>query len=113
MSNHESERVLGKIDFADYGLYPERPFLFGLQLGFKMQGCGIFDGGKYTVNISDKCQWREDIDRLKAITMSVDKINNILKDAGVNYVSELVGIPVEITIENNTFKDFRILTEVL
>lgn len=40
-------------------------------------------------------------------------VNDILKAAKVNYVSELINKPVEVTIENNTFKNFRILTEVL
>lgn len=31
----------------------------------------------------------------------------------VNYVSELLGKPVEVTLEDGVFKDFRILTEVL
>ena len=40
-------------------------------------------------------------------------INDILKAAKANYVSELINKPVEVIIENNAFKDFRILTEVL
>lgn len=51
--------------------------------------------------------------REESITKSVEEVNQILKDAKVNYVSELVNKPVEVTMENNTFKDFRILTEVL
>ena len=42
-----------------------------------------------------------------------EKVYQILKDAKVNYVSELVNKPVEVTIDKNCFKDFRILTEVL
>ena len=51
--------------------------------------------------------------REESITKSVEEVNQILKDAKVNYVSELVNKQVEVTMENNTFKDFRILTEVL
>lgn len=59
-------------------------------------------------------EWkREDLNREETITESIEKVNQILKDAKVNYVSELLNKPVEVTIENNTFKDFRILTEVL
>ena len=70
------------------------------------------DGGKYTVNISPECKWGE-FSRADAIVKTVEFVNKILKDAKVNYVSELINKPVEVTIENNTFKDFRILTEVL
>lgn len=51
--------------------------------------------------------------REAAIAKSIEEVNRILEDAKVNYVSELINKPVEVTIENNTFKDFRILTEVL
>ena len=105
--------ILGKIDFADYGTIKDYPFLIGLQLGFKLgDGCGIMDGGKYTVNIGKHCRWEES-DRAIAVTASVEKVHQILKDAKVNYISQLVNKPVEVIIEKNTFKDFRILTEVL
>lgn len=106
-------KILGKIDFAEYGTIKDYPFLIGLQLGFKLgDGCGIMDGGKYTVNIDKECRWEES-ERTTAVTVSIENIYQILKDAKVNYVSQLVNKPVEVTIENNTFKDFRILTEVL
>lgn len=70
------------------------------------------DGGKYTVNIDKQCRWEES-ERTTAVTVNIENIYQILKDAKVNYVSQLVNKPVEVTIENNTFKDFRILTEVL
>lgn len=108
-----TEKILGKIDFAEYGTIKDYPFLIGLQLGFKLAGgCGIMDGGKYTVNIRKECRWEES-ERTTAITTSVEKVDQILKDAKVNYVSQLLNKPVEVTIEKNTFKDFRILTEVL
>lgn len=107
-----TEKCLGKIDFAEFGTIRDYPFLIGLQLGFTMNGCGIMDGGKHTVNISPNCKWGER-SRADTIVESVEFVNRILKDAKVNYVSELLNKPVEITIENNRFKDFRILTEVL
>lgn len=106
------EKLLGKIDYAEYGTMKDYPFLIGLQLGFSMNGCGVMDGGKYCINISADCKWK-DQNRENAITKSVEYIRDILKDAKVNYVSELINKPVEVTIENNTFRDFRILTEVL
>ncbi|MBD5128487.1 MAG: hypothetical protein HDT43_00960 [Ruminococcaceae bacterium] len=106
------EKVLGKIDFAEYGTVKDHPFLIGIQLGFSMSGSGVMDGGKYTVNISSACKWNEH-SREGTITSTVEKVAEILKAAKVNYVSELVGKPVEITIDKNSFVDFRILTEVL
>lgn len=105
-------KLLGKISFAEFGRYPDRPFLFGLQLGFNFKGSGVFDGGKYTINISDECRWERQ-EKLEAIEEIINFTNKILNDANVNYVSELLGKPVEVTFEGNTFKDFRILTEVI
>lgn len=106
------EKYLGKIDFAEFGLYPDRPFLYGLMLGFLFPGMGVADGGKYTVNISDECIWGEGVRQFE-ITKKAEHLRDILKDAKCNYVSELKGKPVEVTIVDGTFKDFRILTEVL
>ena len=106
-------KILGKITFAEFGTFTDYPFLIGLQLGFHLgDGGEIMDGGKYTVNISPACKWG-DQSRADAITKSVEFVDKILRDAKVNHVSQLMGKPVEVTIENNTFKDFRILTEVL
>ena len=107
------EKMLGKITFAEFGKIPDYPFLIGLQLGFEMGGCSVMDGGTYTVNISKECKWEFPEDRAHAITARVEKINEILTAAKVNNISQLKGKPVEVTLENNIFKDFRILTEVL
>ena len=104
---------LGKITFAEYGTIKDHPFLVGLQLGFKLgDGTSVMDGGSNTVNINEECKW-EEAEREAAITVSVEKVYEILKDAKVNYISELINKPIEVTIDKNCFKDFRILTEVL
>ena len=105
-------KELGKITFAEFGTIRDYPFLIGLQLGFRMDGSAVMDGGKYTVNISPECKWKY-LNREEIITKSIEEVNRILEYAKVNYVSELLNKPVEVTMENNTFKDFRILTEVL
>ena len=106
-------KILGKINFAEYGTISDYPFMIGLQLGFKLgDGSCVMDGGSYTVNIDKECRWEES-ERTTAVTVSIEKVYQILKDAKVNYVSKLINKPVEVTIEKNTFKDFRILTEVL
>lgn len=108
-----TKKILGKITSAEYGKIQDYPFLIGLQLEFHMSdGAYVSNGTQYCVNISEDCKW-ENADPYKTITMSVRNINKILEDAKCHYVSQLVEKPVELTIENNTFQDFRILTEVL
>lgn len=106
------EKLLGKIDYAEYGMIPDRPFLIGLQLGFSFPAAEVMDGGRYTVNISKDCRW-EEAERQEVITKQLEFVWGILKDAKCNYVSELKGKPVLVTIEKGVFKDFRILKEVL
>ena len=107
-------RHLGKITSAFFGTIPDHPYLFGLQLSFSMgdEGC-VGDGGKYTVNISKSCKWSNPESRSKALEDMLDKVHQILQDAKVNYVADLVNKPVEVTLADGRFKDFRILTEVL
>lgn len=107
-----NEKVLGKITKAEYGKYPGYEYLIGLELRFAFEGSTVGCGGKYMVNMSSECKWSED-ERYGAIVKSVEHINQILNDAKVHYISELVGKPVEIEIQGSLFKGFRILTEVL
>lgn len=110
-----TEKILGKISSAEYGQLKAMPFLFGLQLTFSLNGGsqGVSDGGKFTVNISDSCKWESEESKHLAVMDLIEYTDDILTVAKVNYVSELVGKPVEVELENNTFKSFRILTEVL
>lgn len=110
-----TEKILGKISSAEYGQLKAMPFLFGLQLTFSLNGGsqGVSDGGQYTINISDSCEWESEESKYLAIMELINHTDTILDAAKVNFVSELVGKPVEVELENNTFKSFRILTEVL
>lgn len=103
-------KYLGKITRAEFGTIYDMPFLMGLQLTFYFDGNGVSSGSRYCTNISKKMS---DEDRQFEITKSLDRVHKILKEANVNYVSELVGTPVEIELDSNVFKGFRILTEVI
>lgn len=106
-------KLLGKITFAEFGTIHDMPFLFGLQLGFSMGGSGVMDGGRYTINISPECKWSSPEERNRRMFDLMVEINQILEDAKVCRVSDLIGKPVEVTLDKNCFSSFRILTEVL
>lgn len=109
------EKVLGKITEVEYGKYADRGFLFGLDLTFKLGNGGfVGTGGKYTLNISEECKgWESEEEKNKLFMEQLNHLNKILTDTKVNSVSELKDKPVEVTLRDRTFKDFRILTEVL
>lgn len=98
------EKLLGKISSAEFGICKDYPFLFGLHIGLSVGG---------NVGTIDKLWNLATSNHEEAATRMVDTVNDILKSAKVNYVSELVGIPVEVVMKYNLFMDFRILTEVL
>lgn len=106
-------KVLGKIKSAEFGKIRDYPMYMGLLLEFTFDGnCHVGDGGKFTTNMSKGCKWSAEERRL-AIEERMDAVYKLLDDAKVRTVSQLKNKPVEITLEANTFKDFRILTEVL
>lgn len=107
-------KMLGKIESAEFGVVYDYPFLMGLQLCFKLGNDGIVgDGGKYAVNMSDSCKWNSEKEKGEAMTLAMSQVYKLLNNAKVKNVSDLVNIPVEVTLDGNMFKDFRILTEVL
>lgn len=107
-------KYLGKIEKAEFGTWRDRPFLMGLQLEFRFDGnSGVSCGGRHLINISEHCGWESEDEKHKAYQKVLEETNRILQDAKVNMVSELVGKPIEISIEDQMYKEFRILTEVL
>ncbi|MDP4224853.1 MAG: hypothetical protein Q8910_00585 [Bacteroidota bacterium] len=108
-----TEKLLGKIDFAEFGGMSDYPFMIGLQLGFSFNGSGVMDGGKYTVNITHSYKWANNDEKYQAYEKCLTMVYDTCKKAKVNYVSELKNKPVEVTMENGWFKDFRILEEVI
>lgn len=107
------ELVLGKITKAEYGHSPNFKGMFGIHLSFEFPSGGIADGEKYLLNISPEFKWENEDEKHRMFMNQQEEIYKVLTDAKVNYVSQLVNKPVEITINNRFFKKFRILTEVL
>lgn len=107
-------KELGKITSAEYGLNRDYPYLIGLELYFSLSGgSSVGDGGRYLINVYDGCKWDSFDEKANAFIDQTKSIRDVLEDAKVDKVSQLVGKPVEVVIDANTFQSFRILTEVL
>ena len=106
-------KYFGKISRAEFGTVRDYPFLMGLQLDFTFDGGGVGDGGLHTVNINPDCKYDNEFERLQKQSNVLIDTARILKDAKVNHVSELKNKPVEVELESDTFKSFRVLKEVL
>lgn len=107
------KKELGRISMASFGFGGYQDVQIGLTLQFEGNGwgCEKFDGF-WAGKRSESAKWTEG-DRTFALGDMAKRVSNLLIDAKARDVSELVDKPVELTFENNTLKDFRILTEVL
>jgi hypothetical protein len=101
---------LGKIESVDFGLNDTHTY-FGLHLHLKFNGGGCFRSIDY--NYYKGCKWKNELEKLRFIEKTMDRIRKLLEDAQVEYVSQLKNKPVEVLIIDNCLYDFRILTEVL
>lgn len=100
---------LGKITAVSFGLYDGR---FGLttDLSFDGAGCRDFIGNPAVYR--DTFQYPRSVwddDRLQML----DRVQQIMDDAGVSDIADLKNKPVEVVVEGNTLKTWRILKEVL
>jgi hypothetical protein len=110
------EKRLGKIQKATFGIGAYNDVMIGLHIIFSGEGWGIGDNNSTwdstLVPWTHHCKWSPE-SRDAEYAKIVHFVSKILADAKVQSVHELVGIPVEITLNGNTLKEWRVLTEVL
>lgn len=114
-----TEKYLGKIESVRFGNnLGYQDSMFGIEFTFSFNGGCCSSGDKYCafppikIEWTASCKWTPE-ERDAELLNIIHSIDKLLTEAKVGQVCDLKGIPVEITIENRTFKDFRILTEVL
>lgn len=113
-------KQLMKIDAADYGFGGYDDAMFGISWRFSGDGCGVGDfWGTWPLRMtrSQHAQWDEE-DRDNIVLDTQLRLEQVLRDAKVRHLHELIGKPVEITFEGDggwggKLQSWRILTEVL
>lgn len=113
----DNEKKLGKISKVSFGLGGYQEAMLGIHFSFSFDGCGIGHTESYwspaIIECTEHCKWTEE-DRSRNFDEIMRYVAQLLSDAKVRTVDQLQGIPVEVTLKDfNTFKSFRILTEVL
>ena len=105
-------KELGKISSVKlgYGGYQNAQFGFTFILEGKNSGCGDFIG-TWAREPDSYCTWTVE-DQTIYWGDNMRSILNLMKDAKIHDFSELAGQPIEMTIENNQLRSWRILTEV-
>jgi len=110
------EKKLGKIESVRFGHGGYQDACIGLSvtLGNGSWGVGDFKGAwdPEMIKRTEHTKWTEE-DRTNNIGETVRFLSKLLKDAKVDSVDKLKGIPVEVTFDGNLLKEWRVLTEVL
>jgi len=106
-------KFLGKITNCKFGLGGYQDAMLGISFTFQFDGSGIADfWGCWGDTRSEHCKWSEQ-ERLDYLGGMCMRIAELLNQAKKSNVSELIGVPVEITISGQTLKSWRVLTEVV
>lgn len=107
------EKKLAKINNVRLGSGGYQDAMFGLTFDFTGPCWGIGDfWGVWSRDPDENTQWTTE-DRIQQLGKLMIDLMIIMKQAKVMDLNDLVGIPVEITIENMQLKGWRILEEVL
>lgn len=108
---------IGKITSArfGYGGYDDAMFGISFSLGSEKDCWCVGDFRGWWISRTSGADWTE-ADRIRLYGEAVDWVVQLVKDAKRRSFDELVGVPVEVTFENNGFgklEKWRVLTEVV
>jgi hypothetical protein len=117
MNTTKIEKRIGKIQEVSVGFGGYQDAMLGLSvtLGSDKDGWGVGEFKGFwgpDVDHSERCKWTEE-QRRGAHADTMLFIGKILQEAKVSSVDKLRGKPVEVELDFNTLKSWRILTEVL
>jgi hypothetical protein len=105
---------IGKIKSVSFGNGGYQDAMFGVsfELGGDGWGVGDFKGAWGPGIDSKNCKWTE-TDRSNEYAQTMRFIASTMTKARVNEIHELVNIPIEVKLDGNMLKSWRILEEVL
>lgn len=109
-------KELGKIQGVYFGHGGYQDACLGISFTLGGEGWGVGDSrtawDANLIKCSDHCKWTEG-DRDQQYAEIMRYISDLLRDAKVSKVEDLKGIPVEVTFDVMTLKEWRVLSEVL
>jgi hypothetical protein len=110
------EKKLGKIESVSFGLGGYQGAMLGLHVTLSAGSWGVGDSkanwDAEQIKWSEHTKWSEE-DRDGWYAEIMRYVSKLLKEAKVDSVDRLKGKPVEVTLDGNMLKSWRILTEVL
>ena len=109
------EKLLGKIASLRIGNGGYQGAMFGVSVSLSMNGSGVGDfKGAFdqSIKVTPNTKWTE-ADRSRQFDDVMRWLDDQCRAAHVDDVMKLDGKPVEVTLEGNTLKSWRLLIEVL
>jgi len=110
------EKKLGKIEDVRFGLGGYQGAMLGLHVTLGNGSWGVGDSksnwDSEQIKWTEHTKWTEE-ERDGWYAEIMRYVSSLLKDAKVDSVDKLKGKPVEVTLDGNQLKSWRILTEVL
>lgn len=110
----EIRKEIGKIKKVEFGMggYQDAQFGFRFELGGKSWGVNDFWGQWATKRLAT-AEWTEQ-DRLTYLGKDCMRVLQLLQDAKVESLQDLIDVPIECSFEGfNILSSWRILTEVI
>jgi hypothetical protein len=108
-----TEKRLGKISKVIFGKGGYQDAQFGIWFVFEFDGCIVTSGhGVWGGSPSERSKWTLE-SKKKEMSEIMLYIEELMTLANVTQIQDLKGVPVEVTLTDNKFDDFRILTEVI
>ena len=112
MAEHKE---LMKVERAEFGFGGYQDVMLGVSWSFSGKACGCGDfWGTWASGPSSGAKWTE-AGQSDEFANVVRRIGKVLKDAGRDSLSKMVGVPVEVTFDSpyGRLVSWRVLTEVL
>jgi hypothetical protein len=110
------EKKLGKIEDVRFGLGGYQGAMLGLHVTLGNGSWGVGDSkanwDSEQIKWTEHTKWTEE-ERDGWYAEIMRYVSSLLKDAKVDSVDKLKGKPVEVTLDGNQLKSWRILTKVL
>lgn len=110
------EKRLAKIKSIRIGMGGYQDAMFGVTFDLGGDGWGVGDFWGFwspaRMKRSEHAKWTE-AERLNAISDTFVRLDQLMADAKVDDATKLAGVPIEVTLDSNTLKSWRVLKEVL
>jgi hypothetical protein len=110
------EKKLGKIEAVKFGVGGYQDAMLGIHVTLGNGSWGVGDSkanwDSEQIKWTEHTKWTEE-ERDGWYAEIMRYVSSLLKDAKVDSVDKLKGKPVEVTLDGNQLKSWRILTEVL